>query len=114
MNPMSERCPDQRPPNRVGGNPPTIAVAVPRRGRRHWPMPTVADLRPLLGLRITAGPIELRGITDDDLAALAELAGQGVHAPEAMPFFFPWTDVPADELPRNFAQYHWRTRAEFA
>jgi RimJ/RimL family protein N-acetyltransferase len=77
-------------------------------------MPTVADLLPLLGLRITAGPLELRGITDDDLVGLAELAGQGIHPPEAMPFFFPWTDVPAEELPLNFAQYHWRTRAEFS
>jgi RimJ/RimL family protein N-acetyltransferase len=77
-------------------------------------MPTVADLLPLLGLRITAGPLELRGITDDDLVLLAALAGQGIHDPEAMPFFFPWTDVPATELPRNFAQYHWRTRAEFS
>ena len=46
-------------------------------------MPTVADLLPLLGLRVTAGPLELRGITDDDLVGLAELAGQGIHAPES-------------------------------
>ena len=77
-------------------------------------MPTVADLLPLLGLRITAGPLQLRGIVDDDLALLAELAGQGIHAPEDMPFFFPWTDVPAEEMLRNFAQYHWRTRADFS
>lgn len=77
-------------------------------------MPTVADLLPVLGLRITAGPLELRGITDDDLALLAELATQGIHDPESMPFFFPWTDAPAEELLRNFAQYHWRTRAEFS
>jgi RimJ/RimL family protein N-acetyltransferase len=77
-------------------------------------MTTAADLLPLLGLRITAGPIELRGITDDDLVLLADLAGQGIHDPAAMPFFFPWTDVPANELPRNFAQYHWRARAEFS
>jgi RimJ/RimL family protein N-acetyltransferase len=67
-----------------------------------------------MGLRITAGPIELSGITDDDLVLLADLAAQGIHDPAAMPFFFPWTDVPAAELPRNFAQYHWRTRAEFS
>jgi len=77
-------------------------------------MPTVADLLPVLGLRITAGPLELRGITDDDLVLLAELATQGIHDPESMPFFFPWTDVSAEELLRNFAQYHWRTRAEFS
>jgi hypothetical protein len=77
-------------------------------------MPTVADLLPLLGLRITAGPLELRGITDDDLVQLAELATQGIHDPAAMPFFFPWTDVPAEEPARTTAQSHGPTRAEFS
>ena len=69
---------------------------------------------PALGLRITAGPIELRGLSDDDLAELAELAGRGVHPPERMPFTFPWTDAPPEEFPLRFAQYHWRTRADFS
>ena len=33
---------------------------------------SIADVLPALGLRITAGPLELRGITDDDLVALGE------------------------------------------
>lgn len=77
-------------------------------------MSTIADLLPMLGLRITAGPLELRGITDDDLPALCDLAASGIHPPERMPFFFPWTDAPAAELLRNTAQYHWRARAEFS
>ena len=68
----------------------------------------------MLGLRISAGPIELRGITDDDLVTLAELAARGVHAPERMPFTFPWTDAPPPSCRCEFAQYHWRTRAEFS
>jgi RimJ/RimL family protein N-acetyltransferase len=75
---------------------------------------TIADVLPVLGLWVTAGPLELRGITDDDLVTLAELAGRGVHAPERMPFTYPWTDADPAELPLRFAQYHWRTRAEFA
>lgn len=43
-------------------------------------MDTVADLLPALGLRITAGPVESRGLGDDDLAALEDLAARGVHA----------------------------------
>jgi RimJ/RimL family protein N-acetyltransferase len=74
---------------------------------------TIADVLPMLGLRVTAGPLELRGITDDDLVALAELAGRGVHAPERMPFTYPWTDADPADLPLRFAQYHWRTRADF-
>ena len=74
----------------------------------------VTDLLPVLGLRVTAGPLELRGITDDVLADLCGLAERGIHDPEQMPFYFPWTDAPADELARNTAQYHWRCRADFS
>jgi RimJ/RimL family protein N-acetyltransferase len=85
----------------------------PIRERTHVMMTAVTAL-PLLGLRVQAGPVELRGITDDLLGPLADLAVAGIHAPDAMPFSAPWTAVPAEELPRNFAQYHWRVRASFA
>lgn len=75
---------------------------------------TFADILPALSLRVTAGPLELRGITDDDLAALCALASRGIHPPERMPFYFPWTDAPPDRLPLNTAQYHWRVRASFS
>lgn len=75
---------------------------------------SLTDLLPVLGLRVTAGPLELRGITDDVLADLCGLAERGIHDPEQMPFYFPWTDAPADELARNTAQYHWRCRADFS
>lgn len=75
---------------------------------------TVVDLLPALGLRVTAGPLELRGITDEDLATLVDVVLDGVHDPARTPFIVPWTDAPAEELPTRFAQYHWRTRAEFS
>lgn len=75
-------------------------------------MTSLADLFPLLGLRVTAGPLELRGITDEDLAALALLAADGVHAPERMPFSFPWTDGTPEEVAQSVLQYHWRKRGE--
>jgi RimJ/RimL family protein N-acetyltransferase len=74
----------------------------------------VTDLLPVLGLRVTAGPLELRGITDDVLGDLCELAEGGIHEPGEMPFYFPWTEAPPDELARNTAQYHWRCRASFS
>jgi len=76
-------------------------------------MTTVAAALPLLGLRITAGPVELRGITDDLLGPLAELATD-IHDPDFMPFTFPWSLTPAPDLPRTVAQYHWGSRASFS
>lgn len=77
-------------------------------------MTTIADIYPVLGLRITAGQLELRGISDSDIAALADLAGRGVHQPDLMPFSTPWTDAPAAELPLRFAKYHWGNRVSFS
>ena len=77
-------------------------------------MTTAATALPLLGLRITAGPVELRGVTDDLLGPLAELAIKGVHDPDLMPFFVPWSIAPAAEMPRNMAQFHWGQRANFS
>ncbi|QIK76976.1 GNAT family N-acetyltransferase [Nocardioides piscis] len=74
----------------------------------------IADIFPPLGLRVRSGPLELRGITDDVLAALADLATRGIHPPESMPFYVPWTQAPVDELPLNFVRYHWQTRAGFS
>jgi RimJ/RimL family protein N-acetyltransferase len=76
-------------------------------------MTTVAAALPLLGLRITAGPVELRGITDDLLGPLAELA-LDIHDPDFMPFGFPWSLTPAPEMARSVAQYHWGRRASFS
>ena len=74
---------------------------------------SLATAYPVLGLRVTAGPIELSGVDDDTLIELANLALEGVHAPDAMPFLFPWTLAPADRFHRGFLQYHWGARAGF-
>ena len=76
-------------------------------------MTTAATALPLLGLRITAGPVELRGITDDLLGPLADLATD-IHDPDFMPFDYPWSLAPAPDMPRNLAQYHWGKRASFS
>lgn len=77
-------------------------------------MTTAATALPLLGLRVTAGPVELRGVTDDLLGPLADLAVKGIHDPDFMPFFVPWSITPAEEMPRNMAQFHWGQRAGFS
>jgi RimJ/RimL family protein N-acetyltransferase len=76
-------------------------------------MATLEDIFPILGLRVAAGDLELRGIDDATLPALGALAVDGV-VPEGrpMPFFVSWTEAPPEELPANVARYHWSTRAE--
>lgn len=77
-------------------------------------MTTVATALPLLGLRITAGPVELRGVTDDLIVPLAELASAGIHDPDFMPFFQPWSLTAPQEMPRSMARFHWGQRVEFS
>jgi RimJ/RimL family protein N-acetyltransferase len=74
----------------------------------------LAAVYPPLGLRIEAGPLVLRPVTDDVLPALIEVALAGVHDPAFMPFYYPWTDAPADKLPREFAQFHWGVRSRWS
>jgi RimJ/RimL family protein N-acetyltransferase len=75
---------------------------------------TVETALPLLGLRITAGPIELRGITDDLLGPLADLAVEGISPPGGPPFLTPRKTEPPQDLPRFLAQYYWQLRADFS
>jgi RimJ/RimL family protein N-acetyltransferase len=77
-------------------------------------MTAIETVLPLLGLRITAGPLELRGITDDLLGPLADLACGGIHDPDSMPFYTPWSLTPPPEMPMAVARYHWGMRAEFS
>jgi RimJ/RimL family protein N-acetyltransferase len=77
-------------------------------------MTDIADALPALGLRVVAGDLELRGVTDDLVVELGALAARGVHDPARMPFSFPWTDTAPEDFLRSFAQYHWRCRAGFS
>ena len=74
---------------------------------------TAATALPLLALRVTAGPVELRGITDDLLGPIADLA-LDIHDPDFMPFFGPWSLSPPADMPRVVAQYYWGLRASFS
>ncbi len=74
----------------------------------------LATVFPPFGLRIEAGPLVLSPITDDVLPELVDLALGGIHDPQMMPFFVPWTDAPPERLPMMFTQYHWGLRSSFA
>lgn len=68
----------------------------------------LVDHFPLVGLRLTTPRLELRLPSNEELAALAELAADGVHDPEVMPFLTPWTDQPPAEVARSVIHHHWR------
>ena len=42
---------------------------------------------------------------------LAHLAAGGIHDPDAMPFFEPWTRVESPELERGVLQHGWKRRS---
>ncbi|RKN37394.1 GNAT family N-acetyltransferase [Streptomyces hoynatensis] len=67
----------------------------------------LTDHWPLQGLRLTTPRLELRLPEPGELAALADLAAEGVHSPERMPFLVPWTDAPPAERARGVVQHHW-------
>jgi RimJ/RimL family protein N-acetyltransferase len=76
-------------------------------------MSDLAQVFPVLGLGITAGPLQLAGMDDDTLVTLADLAAEGIHEPDAMPFEIPWTLTPPETFRLAFLQHHWRVRADF-
>ncbi len=67
----------------------------------------LVDHFPLVGLRLTTPRLELRLPSLEELGALADLAADGVHDPDVMPFLVPWTDRPPDEIARSVVQHHW-------
>ncbi len=75
---------------------------------------TLAEAYPVLGLRIVAGPVELHGMDDDTLIALADLAAEGIHDDDAMPFLQPWTRTPAERFHLQYLQHHWGVRSRFS
>lgn len=72
----------------------------------------VTDHWPLFGLRIRTPRLELRYPDDELIAALADLAAQGIHDPATMPFSLPWTRQPDGVLQRESLKHHWARRAE--
>ena len=55
------------------------------------------DLVPLFDLRLRTPGLELRLPTRPELEELRELARDGVHPPDEMPFAVAWTDEPYSE-----------------
>ncbi|GLY86085.1 GNAT family N-acetyltransferase [Actinoallomurus iriomotensis] len=67
----------------------------------------LVDHFPLVGLRLRTPRLELRLPSPEELATLAEVAADGIHTPDVMPFLIPWTDQPSAEVARAVIQHHW-------
>lgn len=70
-----------------------------------WGM--LVDHYPQLGLRLTTPRLELRLPAPEELSALADLAAEGIHEPDVMPFAVPWTDQEPATRARSVVQHHW-------
>ncbi|GIG57001.1 putative succinyl-CoA transferase [Longispora fulva] len=67
----------------------------------------LTDHFPLVGLRLRTPRLELRLPGPEELAALADVAAEGVHDPAEMPFTTPWTDLAPAERALSVIQFHW-------
>ncbi len=76
------------------------------------PPTRLESLWPAAGVRVRSGDLELRWIDDPLLVELAELAGRGIHPPDAMPFEHPWTRGTPAEIARSVMAYQWSARAQ--
>jgi RimJ/RimL family protein N-acetyltransferase len=77
-------------------------------------MLTWQELWPPYGVRLTEGDLELKVLTDDDIPGLVELALEGLHDPDEMPFYQPWTQVPPEVLPADMVRHYSMLRANLA
>jgi RimJ/RimL family protein N-acetyltransferase len=69
---------------------------------------------PLFDLVVRTPRLELRLPREEEFAALVHLADQGIHDPETMPFFIPWTDQEPERRARETAQWLWGHRANWS
>ena len=67
----------------------------------------LAELWPTYALRIRTPRLTLRLPDENELAALAEVAAQGIHKAGERPFLTPWTEGGPEDRARNVLQGHW-------
>ena len=67
----------------------------------------LSDLWPTYALRINTPRLTLRLPDAEELAALAQVAADGVHEPGERPFLTPWTEGTPEDRARIVLQGHW-------
>lgn len=74
----------------------------------------LADLWPTYALRIHTPRLTLRLPDESELAALAEVAANGIHAPHERPFLTPWTEGRPEDRAMAVLQGHWDELASWS
>lgn len=74
-------------------------------------MSTLDEIFPPFALRIACGPLSMAVLRDEDIPAIVDLVRAGIHDPDFLPFYLPWTLAPAEELPLNLVRYYWQQRS---
>ena len=69
---------------------------------------------PLFDLVVRTPRLELRLPREGEFAALIALADSGIHDPDTMPFFVPWTDLEPGVRARETAKWLWGHRANWS
>jgi RimJ/RimL family protein N-acetyltransferase len=82
-----------------------------QRYRVHGREGSAVEHWPLRHLILRTPRLELRPDDDAGLDELVDVAYEGVHAPEEMPFAVAWTDADPRYLGRGVLQYYWSERA---
>jgi RimJ/RimL family protein N-acetyltransferase len=77
-------------------------------------MPESASFWPLFELVVRTPRLELRLPREAEFAAFIELADGGIHDPDTMPFFFPWTDLEPGPRAQGTAKWLWGHRANWS
>ena len=77
-------------------------------------MPGPGSFWPLFDLVVRTPRLELRLPREDEFAALIELSDAGIHDPDTMPFFVPWTDLEPGPRARETAKWLWGHRANWS
>ncbi|MFS8100830.1 GNAT family N-acetyltransferase [Lentzea alba] len=72
------------------------------------------DAWPLRNLVLRTPRLELRPDDDAGLFELVDVALEGVHDPDEMPFYEPWTDRLPSDGGLSMVQYFWGVRAKLA
>jgi len=71
----------------------------------------LTDIWPFFDLRITTPWLTLAYPTDEMIPVFADLADEGIHPPNAMPFSSSWSLEPPAQRARSIVQFQWRSRA---
>ena len=78
---------------------------------------TLAEVWPVLGVRVHSPAVELFVPEQDSLAEVARLAARGIYDPQNQ--YLPrtpvggWEDVDSPEAERRFLRYYWAALADW-